>query len=324
MDLTGQFPVNPHPTWNVHDASKLKEFMGCPRKYFFKYVLGWRREGANVHIEFGSAWHEAMAHLLEQDYSLDSVDEAHRKFTDHYRQFFPSEFDDEVAPKSPEYALTGLVGYINRYGGEDRDEEVLTLSNGKPAVEIAGKVLVSENEALYFRMDSILRDERGIFSREHKTGSRVTKAWLEGWLTDYQPSAYIHVLYCEYPPDEVYGVEINGFFPQKGQNKFERVDIRKTKKAMREWLWEVNYYLKQIEWNFHQLRESSSSDPVMRAFPKRTVNCTNFNRPCSFMGFCVSCDNPLKLDPEGQPGIDIRWWNPSDYGERNVLETEPK
>ena len=294
--------------------------MECARKYLFEYGFGWRREGANVHMEFGSAWHEVMAYLLIHGYSLENVQAAHNKFLDHYRQFFPLEMDKELAPKSPDYALKGAIEYINLYAERDKEYEVLTLPNGDPAIEIAGKVLISEKHELHFRMDSILRGPNGIISREHKTGSRVTQAWLEQWSTKMQIFVYTHVLFCEYDPSEVYGIEINGFFPQKKENKFERIDVRKSKRAMRQWLWEVNYWMDQIEWNWHQLRESTKDDPVLRAFPRNTQSCTLYNRPCDWIAFCTMSDNPLKLAQSEQFGVETKWWDPSDYEGKSVLE----
>lgn len=326
MDLSGTFPVTPHRTWDVYDASKVQNFMQCPRKHFFKYILGWRREGANVDLEFGTAWHESMAHILENDYSLESVHDAHKRFLAYYRQFFPVEMDEDFISrrkyKVPAYALLGLVEYINLYAERDKEYEVLTLPNGRPAVEIAGRVLISEKHQLYFRIDSILKGPNGIIAREHKTGSRVTQAWLEQWSTKMQIFVYTHALFCEYAPSDVWGVEVNGFFPQKKENKFERVDVRKSKRAMRQWLWEVNYWMNQIEWNFHQLRESSDEEPIMRCFPRNTESCTLYNRPCSFIGFCTMSDNPLKLAHSDQFGIEIDWWDPSDYEDKNVLEID--
>lgn len=317
MDLSGDFPIETHPTWDIHDATKIGEYLICPRKYFYKYVLGWRREGANHHIEFGTAWHLAMAHLLRNDYSVDSIDGAHKLFTDHFRKFFPPEFDEDIAPKTPSFALTGLVEYVSRYAAEDRKYKVMETDGSKELIEIAGSVLISEKHKLQFRMDSVLsRPDGKIMSREHKTGSRVTRAWMECWSTDFQVSTYNHVLRCKYDPKQVWGVEINGFFPQKGENKFERPPAGRSLKAMREWLWEANYYMDEIEWQFHQLREAKKEDSVMRAFPRNCRGCSMFNRPCSMLPFCATSMNPLEIAHVAQPGMEIYRWNPADYTER--------
>ena len=58
-------PVKAVPQFDIHDSTKINCFQTCPRKYFYKYVLGWSHEDANIHLVFGSAWHKAMEVFYE-------------------------------------------------------------------------------------------------------------------------------------------------------------------------------------------------------------------------------------------------------------------
>ena len=62
-----------HITHDVHDASKLQCFMDCPRQYFYRYVLGWSRQGSNIHLIFGEGWHRAMETLLREGYDTEAI-----------------------------------------------------------------------------------------------------------------------------------------------------------------------------------------------------------------------------------------------------------
>ncbi len=95
-DPSLNYPVPPAPSWEVQDASKIKTAMECWRKYFFEYVLGWRHDQPNVHLVFGSAWHEALAMLYLSDFSLGNVKKAYYEgFLPLYRDTFDEE-DDEA------------------------------------------------------------------------------------------------------------------------------------------------------------------------------------------------------------------------------------
>lgn len=325
MILDKDYPVEMHPTWDVHDPSKVQEFISCPRKYFYRYVLGWEREGSNFHLVFGEAVHRAMAHLLETDYSPENVTKAYKKFHSFYREHFSMEQDDIFAPKSPDHFLPALVKYTNHWRETDKNFDVLR-------VEEAGSVIVNREgtHKLHFRIDSILEDETGIRSREHKTGSYISEAWLNQWGTKCQVSTYTHVLNCEFDPEKIWGIEINGIIAQKGLVRdrkmaekegllfsgyqFERVPVRKSLPMMNTWLWEINYWLDQIQWNYDQLAKSSPTGPYMAAFPCNTESCTKYNRACEYLPYCTVWPNPLKKCLNGpHPGFTTTWWDPRDY-----------
>lgn len=42
------------------DSTSLRCFMECPRKYQLSIVEGWRGNGSNIHLEFGSKYHECV------------------------------------------------------------------------------------------------------------------------------------------------------------------------------------------------------------------------------------------------------------------------
>jgi hypothetical protein len=147
------------PTWKINDPTKITEHYSCNRKYFYSYVLGWRPEGANNHLIFGSSYHIAQEYLLSHDYSVQSVMKAHEAFVADYRSHLGPETDEMF--------------------------------------EIAGKVNLTDDQVIYFRMDSILRHKtkETIKSIEHKTGSS-TYNWELQWPLSMQNGTYSHVRYC--------------------------------------------------------------------------------------------------------------------------------
>ena len=321
MQFTNSGPVPFHETWNVHDPSKVQEFIVCPRKYWFIYALGWAREGSNHHLIFGEGIHKAKEILLTRGYSPEAILAAYNAFLSFWRESFSPEddaaFQEVFGAKSPVYVLPALTAYAAKYEDSDADMKVLH-------VEVAGSVPVSHRHRLHFRIDSILEDVNGMIrSMEHKTGSYLSQAWRDQWLTKHQSLTYTHVLMCEYGPEKVWGIEINGIIAQKGTEaynrehgtgyQFERIPIRKKKEAMQAWLWEVNYYLDMIQWNFDELAKCSPRDEVMTCFPKAPESCTKYNRPCDFLPYCSAWGNPLKYARVVQPGFKQKWWDPREY-----------
>ena len=232
--------IQPHPTWAIYDSSKVQEFMSCPRKYFYRYILGWEIDSPNIHLVFGEAWHRAMESILQGGGSVESIDKGYNRFLEYYRRYFSEIEDGGNFPKVPGSIVPALVQYVAQY--KHITDKVLYT-------EISGTAPISESRSIHFRLDSILRsDTEGIYSLEHKTGSALRQTWLDQWLLKMQVGTYTHVLYCMYDRKEVYGVKINGAIFRKKDTEFVRVPVRKDNNMMNVWLWNVNHYIELIEW----------------------------------------------------------------------------
>lgn len=308
------FPVPYSPTWLHLDSTKLKEYMSCPRRFFYRYVLGWQleRDQESLHLVFGQAWHLAMEHLLKglkenQGYPPDVLQEAFTKLNDCYREAFSPEQEEAFnSPKNPTNALQALVEYSQKHGGDYREFEVLHT-------EIAGTVPISDERRLVFKIDAVCRDSvSGLaFVLEHKTSQQLTSNWADQWTLSVQVGTYCHALYCLMTSEQVYGAKVNGAFFRKKGNDFMRVPVRQTPEMMQRWLENVNQWYDAIEENFQLLADTSPDDPVMLAFPMNTGACQDWGRTCAYHDFCISWNNPLKRVNDPLPeGFTINHWDP--------------
>lgn len=289
-----------HPTWQIHDATKIQSYMDCPRSYFYEFILGWRPDSPNIHLEFGSAWHLAMEHLIINGYGDVSILEAYLKLTNYYRQFFSEVMDETYHPKNPGMALLGLQRYALEYVN-DKFTPLYT--------EIAGSVTLTDKYTLSFKIDSILDTPDGIKSREHKTGSQLSRPWMDQWLLKMQTGVYNHVLYCLFPRERVWGVEINGAIFSKKEVKFQRVPARRTVEGMENWYWNTIWWLDDITADIERLKQCDPTDTIMRCFKMNTENCTKYFG-CRYHDFCSVWGNPLSRCSEVPTGFKVEYWNP--------------
>lgn len=304
--------VTPHPTWSIVDATKLETFMDCPRRFFYKYVLGWEREFASHDLIFGQAWHLAMEYIILHGYGIDQIRRAHELFRNHYERYFPIEVQSELEPKSSAGALLALTYYCARWGAEDEQLKVLYT-------EIAGSITVLNGRILHFRMDTIVEDpQRGICSLEHKTTKTLERVFQDKWLLHMQPNLYNHVLYCLFPPEDVYGVIINGtaLYKQGPRTKkppadFLRVPCRRTPQMMNVWIHNLDRILEDLEREFNLLTNTSDSQDHMSAFQQRTTNCTQY-WGCAYQDFCIGWANPVQYCGDVPAGFVKRFWNPAE------------
>ncbi len=320
---TLSYPVEPNNAWNIQDSSKIKDAMTCWRGYFFKHVLGWQIDRPNIHLIFGSAWHEALAFLHLEGFENKNVREAYNKhFLPYYRQFIDPDEDEIYTPKTPERAYLALAAYVIRRQENARDYFVVH-HEGKPMIEIGGKINLSNDRQMSFRMDTILKGPRGIISREHKTGSS-TWNWDMQWHLSVQIGTYSHVLYCLYPEKEVAGVIVDGTFFKKTKTnpkldakdpfrhfEFMSVPIYKSPSTMNWWLNNTLYWLDLVEWNFDLLSQCSDKEDVLQAFQPNPESCTKYFG-CEFHSFCQAWGNPLRHIDRPPIGFKCEFWSPLD------------
>jgi hypothetical protein len=299
-------------TWEVIDSTKIQNFLECPRSYFYEYVLGWRSESPNLHLEFGKAWHLAMEHLILHGYEEVYIAEAYIKLTEHYRKFFNPMMDKVNSPKNPANALRALIQYAIEY----KDDHFKTIYT-----EIAGTVPMDADRRLHFRMDSVLDIGGEIRSREHKTGSTLSRQWTDQWSLSVQTFVYNHVLHCLFPREQVWGVEINGTFFQKKENKFQRVPARRSLEMMQASYWNVLHQMQMIEHNMDLLMKAKPDDKVMMCFPMNPTNCTKYFG-CKFHDFCMAWANPLQRCDEIPFGFKIEHWDPSAEEAKHTFNLE--
>ncbi len=294
-------PVPYHETMDIIDSSKVQAFMDCPRGFFFRYVLGWEKEDANIHLVFGSAWHDAMEHLYNNGLSSKEVAVAYQKFLETYREGFPNELTDgDRAPKDPSTALQALAKYATTY----RDEDIEVLYT-----EVASVVPIRADRVIHTKTDVVLRQGGSIWSHEHKTTGRNSAPWREKWNLIIQIGSYSHLLFSAFPNEHVEGVKINGaVFTKSRGAEFLRIPVRKTATDMQEYLWEVNHWIDQMIWNFEHLSACSDKDDVMTCFPKNSQSCSKFG--CRYPGLCSVWQNPLQNLDRMPPGYEVSFWDP--------------
>lgn len=307
------------------DSSKLQTAMECPRRFFYEHVLNWRREGENVHLGFGTAWHEGMEVLAdyrmspdaEPGYPADILIEAIGRFTDSYREHFPDvEGDPDRQPKTIENGQRAFVMYAQHY---HLDSFKVHRS------EIGGTVLVSPTRYMYFKIDAICEDENGVWILEHKTtGARgFTRQWNLQWKLRPQLGTYIHALYCLYDFDTVFGAIINGVkmtnpprmkrdgtpYANSSDIEFTRLPLTKQMGQLDTWRATVNFWYDIIEQQLEKLQQETADQPTMESFPMNPTACMNYGG-CPFHDFCCAWPNPLKRCQVVQPGFVQDVWDP--------------
>jgi len=292
----------------IQDSSKLKDYMTCPRLYFFRYLLGWRGSEPNHDLIYGEAFHLAKAHLLEYGYTLPSIEEAMKKFNSCYRQSFDPITDMDKAPKNPQNTELALLQYCKQY----RSDKFKVLK-----VEIGITVPISQNRVIHGRMDSICQEDNLTFSLETKTTGMKSAWWVDHWLNDFQVATYSHFLHCYFEGDV--SITIDGTILRKGENEHIRVPIKLSPTYLQSWLIMTNQLYDALERDFEILSSDKEENQVMVSFPRRPTGCVRYNKLCPYFFFCHAWNNPLNRVDQLPAGMSVEFWNPHREHVREVI-----
>lgn len=314
-------PIPEHPAMFKWDSTKLNTLDECPRKVFYEYLLGWKVEQPDNHLYFGDCIHQAMAYLLEHDFSDDSVVAAQELFEQKYRLQFPPETDEIFHPKDVFNAQKAIALYATEYHRDLKDYKVLYT-------EISGSVPIDANRRLYLRIDAVLQhlEQDFYFVQEHKTkGGDFNHVWDAEWELAFQVGTYTHALYCMFPMHKVRGVQINGLAFIKavktgGRVAFRRVPVWRNLKQMENWLWLANDKMDRIYHELDRLEKCSEDDALLYAFPMNDRNCTKYFRICPFHEFCLAWGNPLRHCKQPPLGFITEYWDPEAKEAKHQME----
>lgn len=321
MKIPNTLPVPSHPSHHILDSTKLKEYMECPRKFFYRYVLGWNSSKPSNHLVFGQAVHLAMEHLILHGYNSHSVVDAMDLFNECYREQFPPETDIYYSPKTPDRFFGMLVEYLRTYATDLSDYGVYKT-------EIGGTIHLSPTHVLAWKMDTIMynRITGMYFSLEHKTkqGNYIPRSYEIDFMMGPQVGTYTHVLNSLFRPEDVEGVVINCMCFKKTKTKAEyilqRIPINMSNKMMHIWLETSKSWMDCIEEDFHRLSESSPSQDILKCFKMNGGSCSNWGGTCAFNDLCTSWGNPLRHLHQMPLDMEVRFWNPLEEELREKME----
>ena len=315
-----------HPSHERIDSTKLTTYMECPRKFFWRFLLGLRSKNSEYDLLFGQWYHEAMYHLIVNGYSANSVKQAVHIFNDLYQEEFGRMAPEEHAllnhkAKTPDNVARALTFYAARYGGEQ---------HSVIAAEVPGTVMVSikPERYLHYICDALLVTKDGLLVRDYKTsGWGLDENWALQWEISAQIGTYHHAgsLLAAEMKLPFLGVEVDGVCfrnppktrldgkPYAGQKdvEFRRHLILRSARSMSAWLDDTNQWYSRLEEDKARLEADSADNATMKAFPKNPTACSHFGL-CRYHALCLSRHNPLQYNCTEPPvGFKQEFWDPT-------------
>lgn len=286
---------NPHLQlfWDAHS---LKLLLECPRKYQYQIIQGWVPSGDNLHLNWGIAYHEAMARAdLARANGADFIDQMDAAI--------------QCAMSYPEFE--GCTTYKNRFTlvrsvmwNLDHFREVPIRSlvfDGKPAIELSFSfpteipTSTEETFGLCGYMDGAAETELGITVVERKTTKNTLQQhYYDSFSPNIQFSMYTMASRIIFPTP-ARGVTLEACQTGVNFSEFGRRIFMKTPAQVDEFYPELITWLRQAD---RYAQEGF--------WPKNEGACTF----CGFKGVCSKDPNVRDQFFNDPAHFAKRKWNP--------------
>jgi hypothetical protein len=239
------------------DSTAVKTFKECPRKYFYRMVLGRQKpegEWASV-FGWGSGLHKALEHIYQSGDLATATIEA--------LKFWKPPTKDKFDFQTKERFLENIAALVNMWQEEKKSGNIEVLGIEQPF-----NIIFPDGEVIGGRFDQIIKWNGRVWIRDWKTTSKMIQYWKKGLDPNDQAIRYIYAASClvhgqdenGYPNKVIDGVLFVAIQNMKSvKAKLERVPISKNITQIKKWVDDqkhvhvmMNYCRENDVWPMHE------------------------------------------------------------------------
>lgn len=248
----------------VVDQTSLGEFKLCPRRYYYRVVMGYVPRRPSHHLQFGLWMHEGREVYEQTKAAGADHEDALRHAIRHtmtvtWNKETGRAWDSGSREKNRLTLLQTLVWYLDSFGRDDPAKTII-LKNGKPAIEMSFKFVPKDfytgeeftsaitGEPIHFsgHLDRVIELGGAYYIGDLKTtgATSLGDSYFSQFNPDNQVSFYTYagkwVLQDE---REIAGVIIDAAQIRVNFTRFERQIIPRTNPQIVEWLEDTKHWL---------------------------------------------------------------------------------
>lgn len=273
----------------IVNQSRLSELEKCPRRFFWRYVLGLDVMYPSLKMEIGLAIHAGLASHYNGGDILGPFD----TYVGGISQKDSLEFQKLV----PVWRKR-LENYPTRYPKEDF--EVVMVPEQEMLVPLG-----DSRHKMLVRLDLLIRRGGHLWVMDHKSASRTGSTWWAQFSIDKQGTSYIYAARTT-TQEDVAGWMINAIKPLKDlKDCYEREAFTRTEKQITSFLHQTVAELDRLEAAKEMM---AGIDPwgqrgqaaLDRLFPQYTHACHTYGN-CPWLGMCQTGKAAIPVFKQREP-----------------------
>jgi hypothetical protein len=239
----------------IYSSSSLSTHMGCPRKFYWRYVRQVEKRGEErTAASFGKVFHD----VLKVWYKSGVVEEAVKGF-----QQLPQTMDDDH--RTREFGEAVMKEYVRRYSKEVGETLHLEVRGN---LEIGSRMYV-------FVIDRIERWNQAVYVDDHKTTKYLGTSFFGQFRPNPQMDGYAWA--TRELVGECNGVVINGISVARNpKERFQRFISPRSKEEMDKFPTQFTEEVEDIERNY-----------ARGVWPQRTTWCHQYFVDCEYCPLCI-------------------------------------
>lgn len=330
-----------------YDNTRISGFKKCPRKFFFRHMKHWVRDGTAPALTFGLAWHEAMDvvwGLAESDRSdRELMKVSWARFCEKWEEEglpSASEFNDNPAHldyfkfRTPWTAAEMLSSYISQRRAWIKQRRLIAIEQPfcTPMPDFPNRFYIG-------RIDKLVEEANGdIRPIEHKTTSLYAKdtgirsTYVDSFYPNSQVDGYLNSL------KTVHGKKLKSLYVDAAlvhktvHDSFKFIPVDRHPNAIATFVSEANWWINQIETEKKkyalittdaiELPDETTARELASCFPKNTESCSDF-AGCSYRDICKYVHLP-HIVKDVPVGYKLDKWEPFDILKLEQLGLEPE
>ena len=239
----------------MYNSSSLKDYLGCPRLFYYTWIKKLVPKTVKPSLRFGTAWHEVMLVW----YETGNMEEAMKKFAS-----LPSSIVDDF--RTREWGEAIFKQYIERYPLNREPGKTLYLEEYF-RIEVRGKLYAG-------RIDRIEDWAGQIYVDDHKTTASLGLSFFNNFRPDIQIDGYCYA--CRELVGRCHGAIINGVSVAKNpKDRFQRFPSSRSDEE-----------LDNFEQTFDDWTSDIERDVERKRFAMKPTYCNRWGK-CKFWELCV-------------------------------------
>ena len=256
-------------TQRIYDSSCLKDYITCPKKYFYNSVVGLRPKKEPEPLVFGRAFHDA----LMMWYQNKEVEECITAF-----DILPKVMNDPKRTK--ERGISLIKGYTKKWGRDNTMYKTISLEDTF--------ILDMGNGRMYCgRFDRIVRNTMTssgeVYVQDHKTSKTLGAYFYNSFRPCMQMNGYAYACFTMF--GNCGGIILNGI--SMADNPKERFGRSVSPRTPRE--------IEEFPTVFNQWTQRLEADTLLQEFPKCYSECNRWGK-CAFWDLCVHGEDQRSIE----------------------------